>query len=143
MNEKSNKAITAPLGNNKGFTLIEMAIVLVIIGIIISAVVKGGDLIESANQKKLVSEVNSIRAAYFSYFDRNGKDPGGTDGFSSLKFTPQNTITYTLAGSGLTATGYVGSQAAYVYQILGDGDSTNGKVRYNPSSPSTVNITLR
>ena len=43
------------LKNNKGFTLIEMAIVLIIIGIIIGAVVKGKDIIKSGEQKKLYS----------------------------------------------------------------------------------------
>jgi len=44
------------LGGNKGFTLIEMAIVLIIIGIIIGAVVKGKDIIKSAEQKKLYTK---------------------------------------------------------------------------------------
>jgi prepilin-type N-terminal cleavage/methylation domain-containing protein len=77
MNEKSNKAITAPLGNNKGFTLIEMAIVLVIIGIIIGAVVKGGDLIENAKDKQVMGEINTIKAAYYTYYDKKGVIPTG------------------------------------------------------------------
>ena len=35
------------IGNNKRFTMIEMAIVLIIIGIIIGAVIKGKDLVRS------------------------------------------------------------------------------------------------
>jgi len=61
------------LGNNKGFTLIEIAIVLIIIGIIIGAVVKGKDLVRSAEQKRLYSKfVNSWVMAYSSYYDRTG-----------------------------------------------------------------------
>ncbi len=42
------------MGNHskKGFTLIELAIVLVVIGIIIGAVLKGRDLIRNARMKK-------------------------------------------------------------------------------------------
>ena len=61
------------LGNNRGFTLIEIAIVLIIIGIIIGAVVKGKDLIRSAEQKKLYSKfINSWTLAYSAYYDRTG-----------------------------------------------------------------------
>ena len=44
------------VNNNKGFTLIEMAVVLIIIGLIVGAVVKGKDLVTSAKQKKLYAK---------------------------------------------------------------------------------------
>ena len=82
--------------NNSGFTLIEMAIVLIIIGIIIGAVVKGKDLVRSAEQKRLYSKfVNSWVTAYNTYYDRtgwilgdvndvdNGETAGGRDGHCS------------------------------------------------------------
>lgn len=59
---------------NKGFTLIEMAIVLIIIGIIIGAVVKGKDIIRSGDQKKIYSKFfNEWRIAYVNYYDRSGR----------------------------------------------------------------------
>jgi len=59
--------------DNKGFTLIEMAIVLIIIGIIIGAVVKGKDLIKSAEQKKLYTKfVNAWNLSFNNYYDRTG-----------------------------------------------------------------------
>jgi prepilin-type N-terminal cleavage/methylation domain-containing protein len=68
-----------PLGQ-KGFTLIEMAIVLIIIGIIIGAVVKGKDLVRGAEQKKLYSTyLNAWRVAFSSYYDRTGLVLGDTD----------------------------------------------------------------
>ncbi len=61
------------IGGSQGFTLIEMAIVLIIIGIIIGAVVKGKDVIRSANQKKIYTKfVNSWRLAYLNFCDRTG-----------------------------------------------------------------------
>lgn len=67
--------------NNKGFTLIEMAIVLIIIGIILGAVVKGKDLIRGAEQKKIYSKfINSWRTSYLSFYDRTGKILGDFTG---------------------------------------------------------------
>ncbi|MCP3951661.1 MAG: prepilin-type N-terminal cleavage/methylation domain-containing protein [Desulfobacterales bacterium] len=59
--------------NESGFTLIEMAIVLIIIGIIIGAVVKGKDIIRSGEQKKLYSTfISAWETTYSSYYDRTG-----------------------------------------------------------------------
>ncbi len=61
------------LRNNKGFTLIEMAIVLVIIGLILGAVIKGKDVLNSAKQKKFyTTSVKSWELAAATYFDRTG-----------------------------------------------------------------------
>ena len=64
------------LRNSKGFTLIEMAIVLVIIGIILGAVLKGGDLIDNAKEKKFKSEISTLVTSYYNYYDKYGRIPG-------------------------------------------------------------------
>lgn len=65
------------LSDKRGFTLIEMAIVLVIIGIIIGAVIKGKDLIRSAEQKKIYTKfLNAWQMAYTNFYDRTGKRLG-------------------------------------------------------------------
>lgn len=59
--------------DNRGFTLIEMAIVLIIIGIIIGAIVKGKDIVKSSEQKKLYTKfVNSWSLTFNNYYDRTG-----------------------------------------------------------------------
>ncbi len=73
------KKIIAFLTDTRGFTLIEMAIVLIIIGIIIGAVVKGKDLVRGAEQKKIYTKyINSWRIAYLTFYDRTGKILGDT-----------------------------------------------------------------
>ncbi len=67
------KTQTNSLRNEKGFTLIEMAIVLVIIGLILGAVIKGKDVLNSAKQKKFYTNfIKSWELAAASYYDRTG-----------------------------------------------------------------------
>ena len=62
------------LGRNDGFTLVEMALVLIIIGIIIGAVVKGKDLVRSAEQKRTYTKfLSEWRLAYLNFYDRTGR----------------------------------------------------------------------
>lgn len=62
------------LADQKGFTLVEMALVLIIIGIIIGAIVKGKDLVRGAEQKRIYSKfLNGWRLGYLNFYDRTGK----------------------------------------------------------------------
>ena len=72
-------------GNSEsGFTLIEIAIVLVIIGLLLGGVLQGQQLIENSRVKAATNDFNGIAAAVFSYQDRYGRlpgdDPGAHDG---------------------------------------------------------------
>lgn len=62
--------------NRQGFTLVELALVLVIVGLLITGVLKGEALIQNAKVKKIVNEKDSIAAAYYTFFDRYGQLPG-------------------------------------------------------------------
>jgi len=60
----------------RGFTLIEMSIVLVIIGLIIGGILKGQELIESARIKNVINQIDVIRAATNAFQDRFNGLPG-------------------------------------------------------------------
>jgi prepilin-type N-terminal cleavage/methylation domain-containing protein len=64
------------LNKQKGFTLIEIAIVLVIIGLLLGGVLKGQELINTARVRAMNNTVDGITAAWFSFQDRYRAFPG-------------------------------------------------------------------
>ena len=62
--------------NQRGFTLIEIAIVLVIIGLLLGGILKGQELITSARVRNLISQQDGIKAAFFGFQDRFRAFPG-------------------------------------------------------------------
>ena len=68
--------------NQSGFTLVEIAIVLVIIGLLLGGVLKGQELITQAKIKNVSNDLNGVTVAIYGYQDRYkrlpGDDPGRT-----------------------------------------------------------------
>lgn len=60
----------------KGFTLVEIAIVLVIIGLLLGGILKGQEMITQAKIKNAVADFSGISAAYYGYQDRYRAIPG-------------------------------------------------------------------
>jgi len=60
----------------QGFTLVEIAIVLVIVGLMLAGVFKGQSLIDSARVRSMASEVSGIRSAWYSFQERYRALPG-------------------------------------------------------------------
>ena len=64
------------LKKEKGFTLVEIAIVLVIIGLLLAGILKGQAMIKQAKVKRLKADIDSIVASVYSYQDKYGYLPG-------------------------------------------------------------------
>jgi prepilin-type N-terminal cleavage/methylation domain-containing protein len=133
------------LGMQKGFTLVEIAIVLVIIGLLLGGVLKGQEMVESAKAKSLVNEIKAVQAAYNAYQDRFRSVPGDdaraianlgatVNGVTIINPTAAN------AGNGLINTGtwvgaaapVAGNEGALFWQHvraanLMTGDAANGQ----------------
>ena len=62
--------------NQSGFTLIEIAIVLVIIGLLLGGVLKGQELINSAKVKNLATDFRNIPVYIYGYQDKFKALPG-------------------------------------------------------------------
>lgn len=60
----------------RGFTLVEIAIVLVIVGLLVGGVLRGQELINSARVRNILDQQTSIQTAYTSFLDRFKAIPG-------------------------------------------------------------------
>ncbi|MGB0935484.1 MAG: type II secretion system protein [Alphaproteobacteria bacterium] len=59
-----------------GFSLVELAIVLIVIGLIVGGVLKGRELIESARLKSVLTQLNEYRVATGTFMVRYNALPG-------------------------------------------------------------------
>jgi prepilin-type N-terminal cleavage/methylation domain-containing protein len=60
----------------RGFTLLEVIIVMVIVGLLVSGVVKGQELVMQTRVKETLNELNGLTGVYFAYIDRYRALPG-------------------------------------------------------------------
>ena len=71
-----------------GYSLIEISIVLLIIGIVTGAVLKGRSLIESVRLDSVVSDIRGLQMAYVEYLNTYSKIPGNET--EDCVFNPKN-----------------------------------------------------
>ena len=88
----------------KGFTLVEIAIVLVIIGLLLGGILKGQEMITQAKIKNVVADFSGISAAYYGYQDRYRAIPGDDLNAATRWTTP--TAAAAGDGNGVVAGGY-------------------------------------
>ena len=85
--------------HQKGFTLVEIAIVLVIIGLLLGGVLKGQELINSAKVKNLATDFRNVPVFIYGYQDKFKRLPGD-DLEAASRFTGTGTTIINGAGGG-------------------------------------------
>lgn len=116
-----------------GFTLIELSIVLVIVGLLIGAVLSGKDMIKSAKIRKTISEMDKYNAAVSTFTSKyncmpgdcatattyfSGAQPGGTTNGNG-----SNTIDD--ADPENTTGGFFNTERAYLFDQLASANMIN------------------
>jgi prepilin-type N-terminal cleavage/methylation domain-containing protein len=102
----------------RGFTLIEIAIVLVIIGLLLGGVLKGQELITSARVRNLIAQQDGIKAAFFGFQDRFRSMPGDYATASTTLKCPSGTTCLNGNGNGIIETAAAGTGVEAHEEIL-------------------------
>ena len=76
-----------------GFTLVEIAIVLVMIGLLLGGILKGQELINGARVRNLADMNAGVQAAYYGFIDRYRQVPGDMRAAAAASAIGDATIT--------------------------------------------------
>ena len=76
------------LNQQRGFTLVEIAIVLIIIGLLLGGILQGQELIASARVRNIADQNSGVQAAYYGFIDRYRQVPGDWNGASAAQAIP-------------------------------------------------------
>ena len=148
--------------NNKAFSLIELSIVLIIMGLLVAGVTGGASLIKSAQLRAVVNEFTNYRTAYNTYYAQFNKVPGsdadpntiadGTGALTDLATesiidrepTPDDTNNYVASRFGKGARWYLNNAASdfkisdfvglNVLSLSGSADYTTGALTGSEAS---------
>ena len=85
----------------QGFTLVEIAIVLVIIGLLLGGILRGQELIQGARVRNIIDQQNGIKAAFFGFQDRYRGIPGDLTAAQVQQIGGGVLAAANLAGNGL------------------------------------------
>ncbi|HEY9145998.1 MAG TPA: prepilin-type N-terminal cleavage/methylation domain-containing protein [Thiobacillus sp.] len=113
-----------------GFTLIEIAIVLVIIGLLLGGILKGQELITSARVRNIIAQLDGTKAAFFGFQDRYRALPGDF-----------NAATTQISGATQNGDGngqITGTEAIAVWDHLSHAGFINGTYVYNATESATT-----
>src|SRR5262245_24355788 len=84
-----------------GFNLLELAIVLVIVGLLLGGVMRGQELIASSRVRHLIAQQEGIKSAFYGFMDRYRYMPGDYSGASQTLRCPSGASCLNGNGNGL------------------------------------------
>lgn len=79
-----SNSVSRPIATRNGFTLVEMSVVLLIIGLIAGGILVGRDLVKAAELRSLISQYESYDAALYTFKNKYAALPGDMADATSL-----------------------------------------------------------
>jgi len=107
MSNQTHGPAAGPMTAERGFTLIELAIVLVIFGIILTGILAGARVIQNARIANLQQDIANYRNALVTYQERFGTFPG-LDNLGTTRWgatTSSGGVAFTVTDDGATFAG--------------------------------------
>jgi prepilin-type N-terminal cleavage/methylation domain-containing protein len=130
-----------------GFTLVEIAIVLVIIGLLLGGILKGQELITSARVRNIADQNSGVQAAYYGFIDRYRQVPGDMSTANAIAAIGTNNVPATRVDTGTAANINNGrldvgdwAEASNVWVDLSAAGFINGRYNGGGTSEATYAI---
>jgi prepilin-type N-terminal cleavage/methylation domain-containing protein len=110
---------TAVSRKQRGFTLVELSVVLVVVGLLFAAVVKGQEVVDSAKSQKLINDIKSTEALIQKYAQLKSRMPGDCDSDGVIDF-PADKVDRLDTGNSGRANLYDYTTTQKTYAAVGD-----------------------
>ena len=115
---------TAVSRKQRGFTLVELSVVLVVVGLLFAAVVKGQEVVDSAKSQKLINDIKNTEMLIQKYASIKSRMPGDCDADGVIDF-PADVVSRLDTGNATRAAMY---------------DYTTAQTTYAAVTPSSANM---
>jgi prepilin-type N-terminal cleavage/methylation domain-containing protein len=119
----------------QGFTLVEMAIVLVIIGLLLGGILKGQELITSARVRNIADQNSGVQAAYYGFIDRYRQVPGDWGQANAAQAIP-GVVTGGNANGRLDTSGTVWTEPLALWEHLSKAGFIQGNYTGGTAQPN-------
>jgi prepilin-type N-terminal cleavage/methylation domain-containing protein len=103
----------------RGFTLVELSVVLVVVGLLFAAVVKGQEVVDSAKAQKLINDIKSTEALIQKFVQIKSRMPGDCNADGLIDF-PADQVDRLDTGNSGRANLYDYTTSQKVYAVSGD-----------------------
>lgn len=120
----NNSALSKKSRNQAGFTMVELAIVLVIAGVILTGALKGTDMINKAKIERVTADLKGLQSMILEHEKRTGRMPGDCNENGIIEFTT------------FTADAVWNNMGANVYSLDSDPDTD----RCSPTNTTETDV---
>lgn len=122
----------------RGFTLVEIAIVLVIIGLLLGGILKGQELITSARVRNIADQNSGVQAAYYGFIDRYRQVPGDWNATNAAQAIPAVTTGGNDSGRLDTVGGSDWTEALALWEHLSKAGFIQGNYTGGSAAPTAA-----